>query len=93
MTIQHLPIYGEMIYYITKYHIKYPLNIHNREESTSKKGQTEVTQLILMQSVLGGYCMRLKRPVNTQRQTRVQTLNVNLRPYEGAKGDEVASAV
>lgn len=37
--------------------------------------------------------MRLKRPVNTQRQTRVQTLNVNLRPYEGAKGDEVASAV
>lgn len=42
MTIQHLPTYGEMIYYITKYHIKYPLNIHNREESTSKKGQTEV---------------------------------------------------
>lgn len=43
MTIQCLPNYGEMIYYITKYHIKYPLNIHNREESTSKKGQTEVT--------------------------------------------------
>lgn len=49
MTIQRLPNYGEMIYYITKYHIKYPLNIHNRVESTSKKGQTEVTQLILMQ--------------------------------------------
>lgn len=45
-----------------------------------------------MQSIVGGCCMRLKTTadINTQRQTRVQTLNVNLRLYEGAKRYEMA---
>lgn len=41
MTKWQLPSYGEMIYYITKYHTKYLPNIHSREESgNNKKSQT-----------------------------------------------------
>lgn len=42
MTKQHLPIYGEIIYSITKYHIKYPWNIHSREESSSRKVRGDI---------------------------------------------------
>lgn len=45
-----------------------------------------------MQSIVGGCYMKLKMTadINTQRQTNVQTLNINLRLYEGAKRYEIA---
>lgn len=54
MTKQHPPNSGEMIYYITKYHIKHPLNIHSREESSSKKELSDKGDIAHFDAVYSG---------------------------------------